>query len=127
MKVWNFKVFVSDRGSREIDEWLDGLPVKAEVKIRAIISRLEIWDISRWERPYVCKLKGSDNIWEIIVKFNNVQYRPLGCFGPKQKDFTLLIGAREKGGRLEPINAIETAEKRRNLIFQDERYCDEYY
>jgi hypothetical protein len=51
----------------------------------------------------------------------------LGCFGPKKDEFTLLIGAIEKGGKLEPINVIETAEQRRNLIFQDERYSDEYY
>jgi hypothetical protein len=122
-----FRVFVSDRGTREIDGWLDGLPVKAKVKIKKIITYLAILDISKWERPYVCKLKGSDKIWEIIVKFNNVQYRPLGCFGPKNNEFTLLIGAKEKGGRLEPIDAVRVAEQRRSLIFQDERYADEYY
>lgn len=127
MKIWNFKVFVSDRGSREIDEWLDSLPKRAKAKIKKKITYLEISDTSKWVRPYVCKRKGSDKIWEIIVQFNNVQYRPLGCFGPKSDEFTLLIGAREKGGRLEPINVIENAEKRRNLILQDERYIDDYY
>jgi hypothetical protein len=126
MKIWSFKVFVSDSGSREIDGWLDAQPKGAKAKINKIITYLEISDISKWVRPYVAKLKGSDNIWEIRAVFGNVQYRPLGCFGPQKDQFTLLVGAIEKGGRLEPINVIEVAEQRRNLIFQDERYADEY-
>jgi hypothetical protein len=127
MKIWNFKVFVSDRGTREIDDWLDGLPPKAKAKIKKRITYLEIWDIDKWKRPYISKLKGSDKIWEIRVEFNNIQYRPLGCLGPKSNEFTLLIGAREKGDRLEPIDAIRIAEERCSLILEHERYTDEYY
>lgn len=127
MKLWAFKVFVSDRGTREVDEWLNRQPTRAKVKIKRRIAYLEVSDISKWVRPYACKLKGSDKIWEIIVEFENVQYRPLGCLGPQDDEFTLLVGAREKGGRLEPINVIRIAEQRRDLILQDERYTDEYY
>ena len=126
MKIWNFKVFVSDRGTKEIDNWLDSLPPKVKAKIKKRITYLEISELSKWVRPYVAKLHGSDDIWEIRVIFANVQYRPLGCFGPKENDFTLLIGAEEKGGRLEPIDAIRIAAERRRLILQDERYTDEY-
>lgn len=125
MKIWDFKVFVSDREDREIDEWLNAQPKGARAKIKKIIAYLEITSV--WGRPYVAKRKETDDIWEIIAGFDNIQYRPLGCFGPKRHEFTLLIGAREKGGRLEPINVIEIAKKRRNLILQDERYTDEYY
>ena len=88
---------------------------------------MEIWNIDKWKRPYISKLKGSDKIWEIRVEFNNIQYRPLGCLGPKSNEFTLLIGAREKGDRLEPIDAIRIAEERCSLILEHERYTDEYY
>lgn len=125
--MWGFKVFVSNRGDREIDDWLDGIPAKAKAKIKKRITYLEVWEIERWKRPYVAKYKGSDGIWEIRVVFDNVQYRLLGCFGPKDNEFTLLIGGREKGGRLEPVDAITTAEKRRQLICQGEGYTDEYY
>lgn len=125
MKVWNFRVFVSERGNRKFDEWLSGLPIGVVAKVRKIITYLEITET--WHRPFAAKLKGTDKIWEIIVGFDNIQYRPLGCFGPKNGEFTLLIGAKEKGHRFEPINAVKIAEERRNLIFQHERYTDEYY
>jgi len=125
MKVWSFRVFVSERENREIDGWLDVQPKGAQAKIKKIITYLEITNI--WGRPYVAKRKETDDIWEIIAGFDNIQYRPLGCFGPGRHEFTLLIGAREKGGRLEPINAVEIAKKRRDLVFKDERYSDEYY
>jgi len=125
MKISDFKVFVSERGNREFDEWLSGLPAGPKAKIKKIITYLEITRI--WNRPYAAKLKTTDKIWEIIAKSNNVQYRPLGCFGPKNGEFTLLIGATERDRKLEPINAAKIAEERRKLIFRDERYTDEYY
>lgn len=124
MKIWNFKVFIAEKGSNEIDAWLNDLPPGAKAKIKKRITYLEI--TKRWGRPYAAKLKGTNNIWEIRVGFDNIQYRPLGCFGPKDGEFTLLIGATEKGGRFEPVHAIKTAEKRRSLVLQDERYIDEY-
>ncbi len=126
MKIWNFKVFVSNRGTREIDDWLNSQPARAKAKIKKRITYLEISELSKWVRPYATKLHGSDDIWEIRVIFANVQYRPLGCFGPKNDEFTLLIGAKERGKRLEPVNAIKIAEQRRRLIFQHERFTDEY-
>jgi len=51
---------------------------------------------------------------------NGVQYRPLGCYGPERREFTLLIGAVEKGGKL-PRAALEAAVQRRKIILSDER------
>lgn len=124
MKTWDFKVFVSNRGDKEFDLWLNGQPKGAKAKIRKIMTYLEITSI--WGRPYAAKRKDADDIWEIIAGFDNIQYRPLGCFGPNRHEFTLLIGAKEKGGRLDPLDAVEIAKKRRVLVFQDRRYVDEY-
>jgi hypothetical protein len=80
IKIWTFKVFVSYRGDREIDEWLDSQPKVAKAKIKKRITYLEISDINKWVKPYVYRLKGSDNIWEIRVISANAYsdaFRPL--------------------------------------------------
>jgi hypothetical protein len=124
MKPWNLKVFISNRGDKEFEVWLNGQPKGARAKIRKILTYLEA--MQTWGRPYAAKRKDAKNIWEIIVGFDNIQYRPLGCFAPN-REFILLIGATEKGGRLEPLNAVEIAIKRRSLALKDRRYIDEYY
>lgn len=51
-------------------------------------------------------------------------YRPLGCYGRAEKEFTLLIGSIEKGGKL-PKGDCETAVERRKIILTDRgRTCE---
>jgi hypothetical protein len=125
MSNWKIKTFITARGTDVIQKWLDDLPIKAQVAIDERIRFLAT--LQHWERPFAAKLKGYDDIWEVIVQSERVQYRPLGCFGPGEKVFSLLIGAVEKGNRFEPKDAPTTAEKRKNLVYQNERYLDEYY
>jgi hypothetical protein len=51
----------------------------------------------------------------------NVQLRPHLCAGPinRSQEFTILVGAKEKDWKLDPSNAGEIAEKRRNEIVTD--------
>jgi len=124
MNNWTIKSFITERGVNVIKEWLDGLPIKAQVAIDERIRFLALWGY--WYRPYANKLKGYDGIWEIIIQSEKAQYRPLGCFGPGNKVFSLLIGAREKGSRFEPKDAPKIAERRKKMIYQNEKYLDEY-
>lgn len=124
MKIWSFKVFVRLNGRDTFEEWITSIDVDAQERIRAMIRRLSV--MRRWERPHFAALRGHKNIYEIIVKTKDRQYRPLGCFGPGPQIFTLLIGASKKGRVWSPANAKKTAEKRRQLIYKDRRYLDEY-
>lgn len=124
MKIWSFKVFVRLNGRDTFEEWITSLDVDAQERIRAMIRRLSV--MKRWERPYFAPLRGYKNIYEIIVKTKDRQYRPLGCFGPGPQVFTLLIGASKKEKIWSPPNARKTAEKRCKLIFRDRRYLNEY-
>jgi hypothetical protein len=63
--------------------------------------------------------KGSDRIYELRVSLMGSQYRLFGCYGPGNRKFTFLIGAVEKGNRLEPKECITIAEKRREEINAD--------
>ena len=123
MKIRNFKYYRTVKGTNVVEEWIDALTPKVRAKIRAIITYLSIQRI--WKRPYAAKLSDKD-IWEIRIISNNVQYRLFGCFGPKQNDFTLLVGAIKKDGKYNPTKAINTADKRSKLILKDEKYTYEY-
>lgn len=104
-----------------------------EVNVRERIrARLDMMSITKtWGRPYFDKLKGTKHIHEIIVKHNKRQYRPLGCFGIGRV-FILLVGASKKGagkrGTIiwDPADAVQTAEKRWELVTKDGRYIGEY-
>jgi hypothetical protein len=80
-----------------------------------------------WIKKYAEKLKGYEDIYEIKITYQNIQYRPLGCFGPGAGEFTLLIPAIERGSDFEPRQAPKTAQTRCKLVHQDRRYVDEYY
>ncbi len=121
MKIWTFKVFLINKTTSAIEEWMRGLPTKVQVKIRTRIKYLEI--TNQWVRPYFDKLSG--HIHEIRIVHSNIQYRILGCFGPAVKEFTLLIGAIEKDWKL-PKNTTTTAEERYKLISEDRSYTDDF-
>lgn len=123
MKYWNFKVFVTNNGEREFQNWLDDLPPKDYFKIDKFIKHLEInKDMSG---PYFDKIKGYENLYEIkVYGVNKLPYRPLGCFGPNDREFTILLGAIKKNGHYTPKDAFKIADKRRKLIHEKGRTDD---
>jgi len=123
-----FRVF-KDAEVNVVEDWLISLPPNIEERFRELLVRMP--QMKRWGRPFFDKLKGYENLYEIIVK-SNVQYRLIGCCGPRRKEFTLLIGA-TKGGASKrkhatwnPKNALKVADKRSKLPLEDGRYTDEY-
>jgi hypothetical protein len=81
-----------------------------------------------WVRPEFDQLAGRyRDLGELRFKVGNVQYRPLGFFGPARADFTLLVGASKKGSAYDPRDAVETARRRRLEVLTDpdrSRICD---
>lgn len=122
-KEWKFKVFVSLSGTNEIEKWLNTLPKRDKVKIDKIIRHLELEKTLK--EPYVKPLTGYTGLFEIKVFSGRVQYRPIGCYGPKRREFTILIGAIEKGDKFIPRNAPDTAFARSTKI-QEEKHTDDY-
>lgn len=122
-RYWTFKDYVDGGGNNEVLKWLNSLPKRAKVKINAAISRLEVME--RLEMPYVRVLKGPCNgLLELRILSDNVQYRPLCCYGPGQKEVTLLFGTIEKGGKFVPPSACSSAAARKIDINQQEHTCD---
>lgn len=128
-KEWTFKVFVSDKGIREIIVWKSNLKKSFRARIDRIVAHLETQKNMRckWFKHY------RDGIYELRLTHNTIEYRPLGFFGSKENEFTLLVIAEEHGSKLVPGNAFLTAQKRRILVLSERnkesekrRYVDDY-
>src|SRR5229473_8387356 len=129
MPEWTFRDY--QRPSTEGDEsvlvneilaWTLGLPTKAQAKIDMIILTLQAW-VGPWPPQYVSDC-GFEDIWELRVKSGNVQYRPLGFYGPQRKVFTLVIGTIEKGGKIPKGDGASAIERRRRVLKEGWPTCE---
>lgn len=128
MGEWTFRDY--QRPSSDGDEsvllndilsWTLGLPKKAQAKIDAVIITLQSYPV--WPAQYVSGI-GRPGILELRCGCSGVQYRPLGCYGPAHREFTVLIGTIEKGGRI-PTGDLDSAELRRHaVLFQGWPTCE---
>ena len=128
MKHWLILDFIEPRQIgyvNPIRRWIDAQPIKAGTKID---TRIELLEVTKdWHPTYCKKLRGYEEVYELRIVFNNVQYRPLGFKGPGEKEFTILVGATEKGkGRFQPPDAPKTAEERRKIVLSDRRRVHEH-
>ena len=119
MAYWVFRDYVSERGVNEIEAWQDSLPDKAAAKVEMILAHLK--GVKRLTRPYAGTRANFPHIFELVVTSGGQEFRPLFCYGPGSQDVTLLIGAEEKDGKLEPHAAEQIAESRRKIILADSK------
>ena len=115
MKCWYFRDYIDSAGLNVIEQWLHSLPQSARLEINTRIQYLEV--LRRLVRPDTAMLKGEcHGLMELRITHNKIRYRPLACYGPGDRQITLLMGAIEKGGRFEPLSACKTALKRKAEI-----------
>jgi hypothetical protein len=114
---WTFFNYLSERGTDEIEAWEDTLPAKAVARVEWLLSVLR--GVPQLKRPYVGVRKNYPEHYELVVTSCGREFRPLGCYGPAKQQFTLLIGAEEKGGSLIPKSADSTADERRKIVMKD--------
>ena len=127
MKYWSFKSFVTDSGRNVFQLWMDSQTISVRATIHETLDQIEI--LPKLGPPFTKKLVGYDAIWELRAKADNTQWRPLFCLG-LNGEIIFLVGATKTGDKKktkwDPINALETAEKRHKLISGDRRYISEY-
>jgi len=110
--MWTFYDFLDGRGVNTIRQWLNGLPDKARAKIN---TRLLFMRAARvWPEQYVSSLTDWPNLVELRVASSGDQYRPIGFYGPERREFTLVLGAIEKGKL--PIRILEVADANRKVV-----------
>lgn len=121
MSLWTFRCYVDAQGNDVIDQWYRTQPPKLRAKFDARLHYLRAQPRSGWVRPYFDILKNDcAGLAEIRFEFNNVQYRPLGCFSG-ELNFTFLLVALEKQRKFVPPNACTQALARKNEIATDAR------
>lgn len=113
MAIRTFFDFISARGENVIEAWLSTIPWKArdEINVQLLLLR----NVQNLERPGAAKLTGPEcgGLYEIRVTVERQRYRPIAYAGPGAGQVTLLVGAKEKGGKfVEPRDACAIAWRR---------------
>ena len=120
--MWTFLDFVSNRGTNEIHAWLNSkdVPKQAKAKINARLIALRGFSI--FPEQYFSAYVGWDDLYELRIVYAGVQYRPFGCYGPRRREFSLLVGGVEKEEVPKPI--LEVANERRRIVIANhQRVC----
>ena len=126
--TWTIRCFLSDAGRDVICEWYGEEPETVQAAFDTRLKFLTQNSITSWTRPYFDKLNVTcPGISEIRFKADKVQYRPLGFFGPKPGEFTIVALAIEKGDALKPKGICKVAQDRKKLVLanpnQRSRIC----
>jgi len=112
---WTFLDYVNGNGVNKISEWLRSLPIEARVEFEALLDTLKAKET--FGRPQTGTLRGKcKGLCEFRFKKHKVQYRPLFCYGPGNREVTILVGATKKDKRFIPPNACKTALNRTGEI-----------
>lgn len=122
---WSFFSFF-DHGEDVIHQWMDCIDMKKKAIVKFETRLRYLSNTKVWSPDWVKKLKVYDGLYEIRIRYEQVQYRPLGCFGPNDREFTLLIGALEKNSKFVPKNAPNIALQRKELILKNRSLIHEY-
>lgn len=120
---WNFKTYVSATGRSDVQNDIDALDEDVREHFLSRLRYLANTPKIDWHEPQAKKLKGVEDVYEIRFKAGNIQYRPLGWFGPGERDFTILVWAYKKQNVYTPAEAINTAENRGKLLRKGKAKC----
>jgi hypothetical protein len=115
--MWTFLDFLDSDGTNLIRPWLDGLPSKARAKINTRLLFMQATPI--WPEQYISALKDWPALLELRIVCDGNQYRPLGFYGPGRREFTLVLGAVEKGKL--PSRVLEAADANRRIVIASGR------
>jgi hypothetical protein len=120
MALWLFKSYLDENGADVIANWYaTELNVKEQARFDKLLEHFRDNEQTEWGGNYFKPLSGYDGIFEIRFEVQNILWRPLGFFGPNRSEFTILVGAREKGDAFIPKSAPNTALKRRDIVLKD--------
>ena len=118
---WVLYDYKNLNNKNEIKKWTEGLEKKQRIQLN---QKLDSLAQQGPDLPPKLLPSLGQHIYKLRVK-SNVQLRPMLCKGPinNEKEFTLLLGAIEVGGKL-PKGSKERAVRNRGEIINDpKRRC----
>lgn len=125
-RSWTFYDFRNDRDENEISRWTSGPGKPAKARLNALVRHLSVVTraFTREDKVGLLRKAGpchGEDLIELIIRIGNVQFRPIGWYGPDHRTVTLLVGATERDGTFEPRNACEQAVNRKRLVIVNRR------
>lgn len=106
--------YIESNGNNPFAMWLNGIPMAARAHIDVRMLKMEA--LLKWPEKWASKYKAKDDLWELRIPFQKVQYRPLYVPSPFVRgQLVVLAGAIEKGGKI-PKNEISSALTRANQL-----------
>ena len=121
---WRLYDYRTPTNANEISEWTRTLEKEQRIKLNHKLDMLT--QVGPNLSPRLLAGPIFRHIYKLCVK-GRVQLRPMLCKGPidNEREFTLLLGAREVGGNLVPRDAPQRAERNRTEVVNDrERRCE---
>jgi phage-related protein len=110
-------LYCFESGKCPVEEFFDSLTQKQFEKTAFVLDLIEQSDIIPHE--YFKKLKGTDEIWEVRIRYGNNIFRLLGFFDTN--NFIILNHAFTKKSQKTPKKEIEIAEQRKKDYFKQKR------
>lgn len=125
--MWLLKSFTNPEGKTIVGLWYAAQTEDVKTAFRTRMKFLIPLGEKGWDRPQVGQLRHGDckGLFEIVLKVNKVQHRPIGYFSGKM-EFTFLAFATERDGEFEPPNVCTTAQQRLELIRRDNKRVREF-
>lgn len=111
--------YINNQGENEFKKWSEALQKTQRAKLYQKLDKLEL--VGDGLMPELLTDTSITGIKKLRIKVQNVQLRPLLCNGPinKESEFTLLMGAMEKGDKWSPKDAPQKALDKREEVIKD--------
>ncbi len=116
--MWSLYEFLDTRGRGIIGVWLEETQIQKKARI-LLQQKLDMLEIAGPNLPAGLLAGPFDrHLYKLRINAQGVQLRPILCRGPIDPDaeFTLLLGARERGDRWNPRDAPQRATTNRQII-----------
>ena len=114
--VWTFHGYITPGGTRDVQQWFDGLEDDAKDAIRDALAYLQHVPHSQWRKPEFEPL--GKGLSEVRAKAHELQhwYRIYGFFWPEGRRYvyTFLLGHNKK--ERNPRHEISEARKRMGSV-----------
>jgi hypothetical protein len=117
-KEFTLSDYIDEKGNNDFKKWTETLQKVERAKLNAKLDMLKLFGSELF--PEVLTGTPTSGIQKLRVK-GKVQLRPMLCKGPinHETEFTLLIGATEKGNLLIPKDVDKEANKRKKMIMEN--------
>ncbi|MCX6636368.1 MAG: hypothetical protein NT090_15005 [Acidobacteria bacterium] len=113
--------YCSEAGNNLIEEWYWAQDAHVRADFDSTLKTLSITEDWRGLKEFKMLGRAHPHLGEIRFRTRNVQYRPIGSFGPGRKIFAIWVGCQKKQNIYDPPNALALAGHRRRLFLNERK------